>query len=370
MRGRRVLYIVSEDAPGMRPYATTILQSQLNAESHALIVIRSEESKRSYSSLPQQTITFIDYPQGKLSKLMWHFYPKRLVDRINDVIAKNDIDLVYTLTGEISLAYVFGAIQSKVKVLHTVHDANEHDMKHTSVVSLLKHKILVAYPSKMMCRKAKNLITNSKNQVEALQMRFPKKQVFYAPFPTLVNDAIKNGGKAVAELAGIDDYILFFGNVNLYKGVHLLHALYRNNKASLGDRKLVIAGVGDNYYGEHDDADVIRINRFVDDSELKDLFGKASLVVYPYISATQSGVLSIASYFGKKMVLSNVPFFASIAEGQKGIKAVDVNDEVAFLDAMKEMLSLDEDSKSIYADVYESSKLKEVISGVYDKICK
>ena len=37
---------------------------------------------------------------------------------------------------------------------------------------------------------------------------------------------------------------------------------------------------------------------------------------------------------------------------------------------MKEMLSLDEDSKSIYADVYESSKLKEVISGVYDKICK
>jgi glycosyltransferase involved in cell wall biosynthesis len=214
------------------------------------------------------------------------------------------------------------------------------------------------------------LITNSKNQVEALQMRFPKKQVFYAPFPTLVNDAIKNGGKAVAELAGIDDYILFFGNVNLYKGVHLLHALYRNNKASLGDRKLVIAGEGDNYYGEHDDADVIRINRFVDDSELKDLFGKASLVVYPYISATQSGVLSIASYFGKKMVVSNVPFFASIAEGQKGIKAVDVNDEVAFLDAMKEMLSLDEDSKSIYADVYESSKLKEVISGVYDKICK
>ena len=96
MRGRRVLYIVSEDAPGMRPYAATILQSQLNAESHALIVIRSEESKRSYSSLPQQTITFIDYPQGKLSKLMWHFYPKRLVDRINDVIAKNDIKILLT----------------------------------------------------------------------------------------------------------------------------------------------------------------------------------------------------------------------------------------------------------------------------------
>lgn len=370
MVNKRILYIVSEDAPGMRPYAATILKTQLNDMSHAVIVVRSEKSKASYSSLPQHNITYISYPQGKIAKLLWHFYPKMLIEKIKDVITKCDIDLIYTLTGEISLAYVIGQIQRKVKVLHTVHDANEHDMKHSSITSYLKHKILVAYPNKLICSTVQNLISNSKKQVAILESRFPDKKVYYSPFPTLVNENIKNGGKRVPELNGVYQYILFFGNVNLYKGVHLLHSLYVNHKGEFGGRKLVIAGMGDNYYDGDKDEDVIRINRFIDDGEVKDLFEKASLVVYPYISATQSGVLSIASYFGKKMVVSDVPFFASIAEGQIGIKVVDVQDELKFLDAIKEMSTSTENSKALYDDVYELSKLSRMLPEIYDNICK
>ena len=49
--------------------------------------------------------------------------------------------------------------------------------------------------------------------------------------------------------------------------------------------------------------------RFIKDSEVRDLFSRAAVVVYPYISATQSGVTSIASYFDKPMVLSDLPFW-------------------------------------------------------------
>ncbi|MBE6309978.1 MAG: glycosyltransferase [Bacteroidales bacterium] len=369
MTNKRILYIVSEDAPGMRPYAATILKSQLNDMSHIVIVVRSEKSKASYSSLPQQNITYVSYPQGKIAKLLWHFYPKKLVDTIKNIVTRCDIDLIYTLAGEISLAYVIGQIQRKVKVLHTVHDANEHDMKHSSITSYLKHKILVAYPNKLICSKVQNLISNSKTQVATLESRFPQKKVYYVPFPTLVSESIKKGDKIVPELDGIDQYILFFGNVNLYKGVHLLHSLYVNHKGEFNGRKLVIAGLGDNYYNGNSDSDIIRLNRFIDDSEVKDLFEKASLVVYPYISATQSGVLSIASYFAKKMVVSDVPFFVSIAEGQKGIRVVDVQDELKFLNKIKEMLTSTESSKELYEEVYELSQLSRMLPKIYDEIC-
>ena len=39
------------------------------------------------------------------------------------------------------------------------------------------------------------------------------------------------------------------------------------------------------------------INRYIKDSEVAYLYQHAQCVVYPYISATQSGVLSLAFYY-------------------------------------------------------------------------
>ena len=66
MSDRRILYIVSEDASGMRPYASTILNTILDENSRAIIVVRDEKSKDSYLSLPQQNIVYIDYPNKQV----------------------------------------------------------------------------------------------------------------------------------------------------------------------------------------------------------------------------------------------------------------------------------------------------------------
>ena len=42
------------------------------------------------------------------------------------------------------------------------------------------------------------------------------------------------------------------------------------------------------------------------------LYRNAALVVYPYISATQSGVLSLAFYFNIPTLVSDIPYFASL----------------------------------------------------------
>ncbi len=366
MNGRKILYIVSEDASGMRPYAATILNTVMNKKSWAVIVLRDESSKSSYLSLPQENIIYIDYPQGKLARLLWHFYPYRLIRVIKTILDKHVIELVYTLTAEVSLAYITNSLFANVRFLHTVHDAINHDVKYKNVIDWFKDYILVRIPNKIIIKKAQTLVTNSNPQLNYLQNIFPQKKVYYVPFPTLVNERIKKGTKCVRELRGIDNYILFFGSVNLYKGVHLLYELYQNNKTKFVGRKLVIAGSGNDYFGKNQDTDIIRINRYIDDSEVKFLFEHAAIVVYPYISATQSGVLSIATYFGKKILLSKTPFFVSEMKETNAVVFADVTKEDEFLQKILYLLNEDTTSSNLYDEIYNDEVLKRNIEKIQE----
>lgn len=69
-----------------------------------------------------------------------------------------------------------------------------------------------------------------------------------------------------------------------------------------------MAGKGIQYFDTNIQKGEIRINRFIEDSELKYLYENAAIVVYPYRSATMSGVLSLAYYF-KKVVSIGYSFF-------------------------------------------------------------
>lgn len=89
---------------------------------------------------------------------------------------------------------------------------------------------------------------------------------------------------------------------------------------------MVIAGKGiiNNYKSNKD---IILINRFIEDVELRYLFENSLFIVYPYLSATMSGVLSIAYYFKKRMLLSNIPFFLDYASDDVVyFKSGDLND--------------------------------------------
>lgn len=119
---------------------------------------------------------------------------------------------------------------------------------------------------------------------------------------------------AVAELQNTSDYILFFGAVDHYKGVDILISAYNRHPES-DKHKLVIAGLGN--LDKITEPNIIRLNRFIEDAEIRDLFTKAAIVVYPYRSATMSGVLSLAFYFRKKVVMSDVPFSKNTPTGTR-----------------------------------------------------
>ena len=115
----------------------------------------------------------------------------------------------------------------------------------------------------------------------------------------------------VARFAG--SYLLFIGRIRRYKGIDTLLEAYR--LLDVADAApLVIAGDGEFSDRERrlvdalSDRELVVVNRWLSAEEIAALVASARFVVLPYTSATQSGVIPLASAFG-------VPAIASAAGG-------------------------------------------------------
>ncbi len=369
---RHILFLATEfDAPGMRPYAINIINAVWQPGDHVLVVSRYGVDDRAFPGIPADDITWIGYPTGKMAKAVFRFRPTSVLRAIDDIVArKEDIKLLFSLTEEIILADSIGKLQRQLPVLYTVHDATFHDYKSGSPVRWLKDHLIIARPQRLMMKRTRHQVTNSREQLQLIIGRYPDHQVHYAPFPTLVNEAIARGGRQVEELQNVrDGYVLFFGTIHFYKGVHLLYDAYQSHP-EFQAHPLVIAGTREIYFDRQtDEHGVTFINRFIDDSEVRDLFERAALVVYPYISATQSGVTSIASYFGKPMVLSDLPFFKQTCEGSEGIEFFANGDRQALASALGRALQGETSStRSLYDREYAPQAMRASLDAIINSI--
>lgn len=104
--------------------------------------------------------------------------------------------------------------------------------------------------------------------------------------------------------------ILFFGSIWEYKGLEYLIKAERFLREKLGSFKVTIAGTGESLskYTKHmlDMHNYEIINEFIPDEKVAALFQKASVVVLPYVDASQSGVVPLAFSFGKPVVATDV----------------------------------------------------------------
>jgi glycosyltransferase involved in cell wall biosynthesis len=125
-----------------------------------------------------------------------------------------------------------------------------------------------------------------------------------------------------------DKVILYFGYIRRYKGLDLLIEATSLLKNRLGD--FIVLAVGESYENPQRYYELIEKEElgnwfdlrleFVADNQVADYFCAADVVVLPYRSATQSGIVPIAYHFDRPVIVTNVGGLPEITpDGMTGL---------------------------------------------------
>ncbi len=173
-------------------------------------------------------------------------------------------------------------------------------------------------------------VAMSRSVLKELEQFDQHKPKLFSPHPLYdhFGDRIPKS-EAISRL-GLDadwHYALFFGFIRGYKGLDLLLHAFSDKRIRDLNVKLIVAG---EFYSDAEPYQkiiedhglgnlVIMSNDFIPDSNVRDYFCAADLVVQPYKSATQSGVTQIAFHFDKPMIITDVGGLAEfIPDGRAG----------------------------------------------------
>jgi glycosyltransferase involved in cell wall biosynthesis len=116
--------------------------------------------------------------------------------------------------------------------------------------------------------------------------------------------------------------LLFFGRITEYKGLDLLLQAFQKVRLR-HQAQLLIAGEGDlrpyrPLLETCEGVDII--NRWIADEEIPEIFQRADMVILPYTSASQSGVIPIAASFGLPVIATRTGGIPEqIQDGQNGL---------------------------------------------------
>lgn len=373
---KRILIVATTSYAGMGPYVSEIVNN-FNIDDDIYYFFHDYEDNFFLKNVKKELHAksfFYKKANSKINKIIdllpikprWH-------NIVLDICKRHDINTVHFINGpgDISLIKILEA--KEIKCVSTIHDLHPHESKkewHKELRASIINKRF--YKSFLL---SKNIITNSINQYNDLKLEYENKNIFYHSFPSLVSDVIKNGNDISPELVNINKpYILFFGRIEEYKGISLLYKIFTETSDLYEHFYLVIAGKGTLPFNRaSNEKNVIIMNRYIKDTEIANLYKKAACVVYPYISATQSGVLSLAYYYRTPIVASDVPFFKyNIQQSKAGVlfKNGDLKElkEKLLLLLYSDTKKITEHGKEYYNKYYDGIAIRNSLIKIYTRI--
>ena len=193
------------------------------------------------------------------------------------------------------------------KVLYICHNAVPHE-----------RFLLDRFLTKMTLKQADGIISHAKSDEQILREMLPNMPIRVNPHPAYQFFNITNMSRETArEILKIESetrVLLFFGLIRAYKGLKYLLDAMPEIVAGLGRVKLLIAGdFSEDKQVYLDRINELHINEYVDIyaghipvPEVEKFFSACNIVVLPYESATQSGVIQTAYGFRRPVLATNV----------------------------------------------------------------
>lgn len=370
---KRTLIVATTSYAGMGPYVSEIVNT-FSPEDDVWYFFHDYEDeffKKNVKKSLHGKSMFYKQANSAFNKLKNLITNRSSYDSLLLSICKEKhIELVHYINGIPSKRMQNKFERLGVIVLSTVHDLEPHEAK-KAWYKMLRQRINYKRLAENLLD-AKFLVTNSMEQYSNLRKKFPDKRLAFHSFPSLVSKEIKEGTDVPEELKDLDKpYILFFGRIEAYKGIALLYRAFLDCDELKDKYQLVIAGRGElGFERAKDDSMVTFLNRYITDTEIANLYQHAQCVVYPYISATQSGVLSLAFYYQLPVLVSDVPFFKNIVESSETgllFKNGDVDDLKRQLLALlrQDNTKIKLNQKIYYASHYEGNSIHSSLLKIY-----
>lgn len=370
---KRTLIVATTSYAGMGPYVSEIVNT-FSPEDDVYFFFHDYEDeffKKNIKEELHDKSIFYKEANSKKNKLINLITNKYSYDSLLlQICIEKGIELVHYINEIPSISMQYKYEGMGIVILSTVHDLEPHEAKKAWYKMLRQRLIYKRLAENLML--AKYLVTNSMGQYQILKKQYPDKEIAFHSFPSLVTNDIRNGHDEPKELKKLNKpYILFFGRIEEYKGIHLLYKAFIECQELNEHFALVIAGSGQLGFErvEHE-KNVVMLNRYIKDSEVSYLYQHAHCVVYPYISATQSGVLSLAFYYQVPTLASDVPFFKSILE-LEGTGLLFKNGDIE--DLKKQLLAIvhldttemKDKQGAYYASHYEGSSIHDSLLKIY-----
>jgi len=235
-------------------------------------------------------------------------------------------------------AHIAWRLRKKTKIIALIHNAIPHEPKFfdrplTGMFFSCCSKFVV------MSDAVRNDVVSIYSQANCIALFHP----LYDHFGETID---KTEARHKLDVDTDKKTLLFFGLIREYKGLDLLI-----EAMSLLDdsHQLIIAGESYGDFGKYqkliDNSSackrIFTLNRYISDDEVPTLFSAADLLITPYRSATQSGVIPVACHFELPVLVTDVgglretveksgiglvckPIPESIAEGIKSFFSADL----------------------------------------------
>lgn len=263
-------------------------------------------------------------------RLPTKIYSFNTIYMMYDVIKKiNKIkpDLIHFQTTSYILFLFF--LFKKFKLVATFHDVKIHEGEKSIFFKLTAY--CAANLSKKVFVHGKKL----KKQI-IKEYKLPRNKVCVVPLGEYELELFKKYENK--DLKEDGNLILFFGRIYRYKGLEYLIKAEPLITDAIPNAKIVIAGKGEDF-GIYEDMmknknNFIVYNEYITFEKGAELIQKSSVVVLPYIKASQSGIIPITYGFKKPIIATDVGSIPEVIDNNETGMIIKPNDHKALAEAI------------------------------------
>lgn len=299
MQKKRILLISFSELPTMQRYLY-LLYSELSGLGQEVFTIGSKNV--AIDVLLEKNNYLVETPESPKPTVASFVKMMKTMSGLSEMIVEMKPDIIHfvsTHTWNYFLLSRISRVLPSAKRVHTFHDPVGHEGDSVQKGVVLYHRLALR---KLDCVMVHSDVAK-RQTVDELR---PKCPVFQAPL----------GVTAWFERRPLPEKakeVLIFGRLNAYKGVRYYPAILDAIHSINPDIHVTIAGRAAK---EIDKSLLLEVssrpnctlrNEFIPEDDIDDLFNSASLVLVPYLSITQSGVILDAYCRSRSVVAFDIP---------------------------------------------------------------